>query len=412
MRCSIEKGNWKAVMVIGKKKNFFETAALFCATASCLVIPFASSLLSLFSILTLIFWIISGKIKEIPSITRSNPIAFLTILLFGFFVIGLFYTAADISEALAVFKKYRELIFVPILISLLRDHPIARKNCEYGFIFGCIILLLISYSMYFSILPSARYGHSIVYHITHSYFMAILAFWAIHKAIDSYQYRYLWIVIYFLAVFNLFYIAPGRTGMLVFLALMVLFLIQRLSVLQQFVGLFLLTLLLSIIYTTSDNFSSRSNIALKEIQNYHYGETRTSLGMRFDWWVNSIILIKQKPLLGHGTGSFEEVHDELIADTAIQGTDNPHNEYLFIGVQLGIIGLATFLLIFLAQIKYSFKLEKPDKRFVQGVVVAMAVGCLMNSFLFDSHQGHFWAFLSGLYFSSYPGNHLPLRSLS
>jgi len=40
--------------------------------------------------------------------------------------------------------------------------------------------------------------------------------------------------------------------------------------------------------------------------------------------------------------------------------------------------------------------------------VAMAAGCIMNSFLFDSHQGHFWAFLSGVYFSAYPEKQLEL----
>jgi O-antigen ligase len=33
---------------------------------------------------------------------------------------------------------------------------------------------------------------------------------------------------------------------------------------------------------------------------------------------------------------------------------------------------------------------------LQGVIVAMAVGSLMNSFLFDSHPGHFYAILSAI----------------
>jgi O-antigen ligase len=225
---------------------------------------------------------------------------------------------------------------------------------------------------------------------------------------DSHQYRYFWITVFMIAVINLFYIAPGRTGMLVFVCLMILFLIQRLTLLQQMVGLFSITLLLSLVFLTSDNFSSRSSIALKEIQDYQYGDSRTSMGMRFDWWVTSMSLIKEKPLFGHGTGAFEKEHDRLIENTKITPTDNPHNEYLFIGVQLGFLGLSMFLLLFLAQIILSFKLEKPDRFLVQGVVVAMAVGCLMNSFLFDSHQGHFWAFLSGIYFSSYPDKHLSI----
>jgi O-antigen ligase len=138
------------------------------------------------------------------------------------------------------------------------------------------------------------------------------------------------------------------------------------------------------------------------VQEYQYGAARTSMGMRFDWWINSVGMIKERPIFGYGTGSFLKEHDKWIEGTKIQPTDNPHNEYLFIGVQLGLLGLLLFLLLFTAQIIYSYKLEKPDRLFVQGVVIAMAVGCIMNSFLFDSHQGHFWAFLVGIYFSAYP----------
>ncbi|HKJ64413.1 MAG TPA: O-antigen ligase family protein [Desulfopila sp.] len=395
-------------MVIGRTQRFFQTAAIYSTIATCLVLPFSSSLLSLFSILTILFWLLSGKMKLLPAVVRNNPVALLAVILLALFLIGLAYTSADLDHALGVLKKYRELIFIPLLITLLKDNPVGRKNCAYSFIAGCIILMLASYAMYFSLLPAAKYGNSLIYHITHSYFMAILAYWSLHKSIDSYQYRYFWIVVFLLALVNLFYIAPGRTGMAVFLFLMILFLLQRLSLLQQIIGLLLLTLVLSLTFWTSENFSTRSTMALKEIQNYEYGASRTSMGMRFDWWLDSLKLIREKPLFGHGTGAFTHEHDRLIEGTETMPTDNPHSEYLFIAVQLGVVGLALFLLLLFIQLLEARKLKKCDRIFMQGVVVAMAAGCIMNSFLFDSHQGHFWAFLSGVYFSAYPDKQLEL----
>ncbi len=391
------------------KKDFFSSAAIFAVVATCFVLPFATSLLSLFTILVFLFWLLSGKFIEIPHLIKTNSVIFFSLVLMAMFVIGITYSPAEFSSSLSTLKKYRELLFIPIVISLLRDNQTARKNCEYSFITGCVFLLLISYAMYFSVIPAARYGNSIVYHITHSFFMSILAFWSIHKTIDSLQYRYFWLFLFFLTVFNLFYIATGRTGMLIFLVLMILFVIQRLSRLQQMIGVFLLTLLLSITFFTSDNFSSRSSIALKEIQNYEYGASRTSLGMRFDWWINSLTLIKEKPMFGHGTGSFTDAHNDLISKTKIIQTDNPHNEYLLIGVQLGVLGLLVFILLLISMLICSFKLAKNDRMYVQGVIMAMAVGCFMNSFLFDTHQGHFFAFLTAVYFSSSPLCQLSLR---
>ena len=126
-----------------------------------------------------------------------------------------------------------------------------------------------------------------------------------HKTVDSRNYRYLWGAVFMLSVINLFYIAPGRTGMLVFLFLMVLFLIQRLTLLQQLFGAIFLSLMITLTFATSENFSTRTQTAIKEIQDYEYGASRSSLGMRFDWWVKSVSLIKEKPLFGHGTGAFQ-----------------------------------------------------------------------------------------------------------
>ncbi|CAG0900282.1 unnamed protein product, partial [Cyprideis torosa] len=70
---------------------------------------------------------------------------------------GLLYSPAPILDRFIVLKKYRELLFVPIFISLFHNDPLLQKRCEYAFLGGCITLLLISYAMYFQILPSERY---------------------------------------------------------------------------------------------------------------------------------------------------------------------------------------------------------------------------------------------------------------
>jgi len=244
--------------------------------------------------------------------------------------------------------------------------------------------------------------------------MSILAFFAANKSIDAQQKKFkaIWILTFILCVFNMFYIAPGRTGMLVFIFLIILLFLQRLSVIKLLLSLAVLTLLVVTTYMTSDNFSSRSTLAFKEIQSYEYGASRSSLGMRFDWWIDSFALIKEKPILGHGTGSFTTEHEKFISGSKIMKTDNPHNEFLLIGVQLGLVGVTVFALIFISQLLCSFKLEKPDKLYVQGVLIAMVIGCTMNSFLFDSHQGHFWAILSAVYLSSHPNYSMRTNSIS
>ena len=372
------------------------TAGIFCVVLSCFFIPFSTSLMGATATLAAVFWVLSGDVSSLPQLMKKNVSVSLAIALFLLLIIGLTYTPVPLNDALDFLKKYRKILYFAMVVSIFRDNVGAARLAEDSFIAGCIVLLFISYSIFFSIIPSDRFGFSVVYHITHSLFMAILAFWCLQRMFESRQYIYLWLGLFLLATINLFYIAPGRTGMLVYIALIILTLFQRLSWKKLLPATILVSIIVGITFFTSSNFSTRVNEAVDEMRGYQAESSRTSLGMRFDWWQNSIDIVRQKPIFGHGTGSFQAVQENLIKDGDTQSTDNPHNEYLFLAVQTGLVGLFLFVTLLVVQFIASFSLQPPRKYLLQGVVVAMSVGCLMNSFLFDSHSGHFYAIMSAI----------------
>lgn len=372
------------------------TAGVFCIILSCFFIPLSTSLMGATATLATVFWLLSGNIFSLPRLMKNNLSVSLAIALFLLLIVAVVYSPAPLNDALASLKKYRELVYFAMVVSLFRDNEGAAMLAEDSFVAGCVVLLLISYGIFFSIIPSERFGHSVVYHITHSLFMAVLAFWCLQRIFESRQYVYLWLGLFLLTTINLFYIAPGRTGMLIYIALIILTLCQRFSWKKSLAAMFLVSSAMSVAFFTSSNFSSRVNEAVGEMRSYQAESSRTSLGMRFDWYRNSIDLIKQKPFFGHGTGSFRTVQEDLIKDGDTQSTDNPHNEYLLLAVQTGLVGMFLFIALFFAQVIVSIKLQPPKRYLLQGVVVAMSVGCLMNSFLFDSHPGHFYAIISAI----------------
>jgi O-antigen ligase len=367
---------------------------------TCFCIPLSTSLMDTCSGLVVLFWLLSGRALLLIRMVRHNPVLLLSSGLFLLFVTGVFFSPADLSYSLSVLMKYRELLLLPLAASLLADDERAVLRAENAFLAGTILLLLISFAMAFSLMPSAKYGNSLLFHITHSFFMAILSFWALQRALDAERERYFWFLVFAAATINIIFIAPGRTGMLAYAVLMFLALMQRISQKGRLAGCLLFFLMIPVGFFTSDNISSRVQQALQDIIHYEPGAARTSLGMRLDWWGNSLRLIDEKPVYGHGTGSFAVKQQELIKGTMTKPTDNPHNEYLFIGVQLGYSGLAVFIALLLSQWLCASAFA-PQRRFLlQGVVLTMATGCMLNSFLFDSHQGHFYAFISALFFSS------------
>ena len=364
---------------------------------ACFFTPLSTSLLGLFSILAVAAWLLSGGLLDLPRVFRATPSTLAAFLLFGLMAIGLTYSPVPPEKGFATLWKYRELLLMPVIFSLLSHGAKQRTAAQNAFLAGCVVLMAVSYLIFFGIIDDKRYGYSLVFHITHSFFMAVLSFWALHRAASTGSPRLArvgWGIIFLAAVINLFYVAPGRTGMFIFCCLMVLFLYQRLSLARLMAGIIVCSMLLAGAYFTSDNLSTRVQEAVDEISHYQKGQSRTSIGQRFDWWMVSLELIAEKPILGHGTGSFRASHLRKTGGTRITPTDNPHNEFLFLAVQYGLAGLALFFLMIALQLQESKNIGRNNRQVLQGVILALLAGSLMNSLLFDSQQGHFYLFMS------------------
>ena len=387
-----------------KTKNSFReialNAGLFSILATCFFISLSTSLMGLFAALTALFWILSGRVSSYPRLLRHNPVVLLATLLFLLFAIGVIHSPAPLSEALDALSKYRGLLFMVAVIALLEGNEGYIRRAENSFIAGAIILMLVSYAMYFGLVASVKYGNSLLFHITHSYLMALLGFWCLQRGIDDKKFRPFWVVVLMATIVNIYYINPGRTGMFIFVLLLLLTIFQRLSPKRAMIGLLIVGAALAATYFSSHNLRTRTMAAIHEVEHYHPERSRSSLGQRFDWWYNSVELMETAPVFGHGTGSFRELQGKLIKGRKTEPTDNPHNEYLFIGEQIGLFGLLVFVSLLFTQVALASRMEPDRKYLVQGIVLAMAAGCSMNSFLFDSHQSHFYAFVSAMYFVS------------
>lgn len=76
------------------------------------------------------------------------------------------------------------------------------------------------------------------------------------------------------------------------------------------------------------------------------GGTHTSGSIRFVMWENTLTMIADAPLLGSGAGDFKKSYAEVVAgQTGWRATltDDPHNQYLHIWGEYGVVGLLIFL---------------------------------------------------------------------
>ena len=364
-------------------------------------IYFSTSLAIILSGLLGLFWLLSGQFMVLPGILKKNRVAAWSLLLFSWFIFGSSYSSAMFNDDFSMIMKYRELVFIPILISFLTTERY-RSWVWTGFIIASVLILLISYLMHFGILDLNKQGDpSFKSRITHSIFISFFAFYCAHKVYDGKRYAKLYWILLVLCVYNLFFIVEGRTGQLISVSLVLLFGVQRFTRKVFLLTVFVMVILLALFLAFSDK-SARINEGIASTQAYLQSQpekTEFSMGSRFTFWGYSLKLIAEKPLLGHGTGSFAKEYGRIARSEHLTAK-NPHNEFLMISVQLGLLGLLIYLGFLASQYYYAKKLPNKEKWLAQGVLLSLIVTSLFNTPFMDHAEGHWFASMIALCFAS------------
>ena len=98
------------------------------------------------------------------------------------------------------------------------------------------------------------------------------------------------------------------------------------------------------------------------------------------------------------------VQKKDVANKEYYYTQNPHNGYLSIGVQLGLVGLVFLIMLFIQQWRISNELSLFSNYVAKGMIVTIVVGNLMNSVIYSHTQGLFFVIFTALLFSSFQPN--------
>lgn len=140
----------------------------------------------------------------------------------------------------------------------------------------------------------------------------------------------------------------------------------------------------------------------------------TSSFWRIELWQEMIDVFWKRPILGHGLGSFEE--EALKQRGFYAGSLEAHNDFLHLSVELGIIGLVSYILLILIVLKNIIKIYRKteDKNFK---IFILSFLCLFISLFLVSSvenilrntivQWCFWAWAGCVF--SYSVAALPLR---
>ena len=403
-------------------RKSLEVSAKWAAIAIGFSAPISVALDNVLLLAVFLLWFASGNLKEKFRIVSESRVSLSALALISIMAIGMLYGKASFHEALNTLGKYIDLLFIPIFVTVFREER-SRHLALGAFVFAMMLTLLLSYLLKFGMLHGSTVINGVdtldnpfilgfpdnpfifKLHITQNFFMAyaaiILCTWSIFE--KNRAKRIIIATLALLSAINVLFMVQGRTGYIV-IAIFILYLFAkkfgRKGILIGAAAAFLLG---SFAYTVSDSFKDRVHLATAEFLNWHPGKAAkggNSIGERMEFYSNTLRIVRNHPFFGVGTGGFEKAYADEVSGTKLSPTHNPHNEFLLIASQLGMVGLAFLFLLFLVQWFEAGKLPVIENYLAQSLVLAMIAGCLFNSFLLDHAEGLFFSWMTGVLFSA------------
>ncbi len=375
-------------------------------------IPFSVALDNVLLLVVLVCWIAGGNYAQKRASFIENPVSLCALGLFTLLLLGTLWGNQPYGDARHYLLKYLDLVFVPLLIYYFRD-PVTRQRGLLALAGALMLMLELSFLVKAGILSTGELieGTPISpvvfkFRVTHNFLMAFGAFlfmWLAIAAPAGSRSRIGWWILAALAAFNVTMMVEGATGYLTLGALGLMMAITRMS--RR--ALFAASLALAVFVSLPSPLLQRAATLTVELQLWQPGVAarNSSSGLRLEFYRNTLDIISEHPITGTGTGGFPSAYAARVQGTAMLPSHNPHNEYLMIAAQLGLLGLGVMGLLFFVQWRTAPKLPTQlERNLARGLVLAMVVGCAFNSFLLDHAEGLFYAWLTALLYAGLPAS--------
>lgn len=399
-----------------KRVSYAAHAARVFALIALVFVPISTALTNFATILFMVAALLSPEVWRNWRQLYRHPVALAALLLMAMLAISVTYTVAPLNEALSWLLKYRKLLLIPLLILVFSG---ANWNgaIRYGLIGSLLFVMILSSSNYLG-WTSVGALHNATdpvtrawvfkNHITAGIFSALLFSVCMDQA-SSAAGRRTQVFFYALAAWslvNVFIMLQGRTGQVIAIFFCV-YHAMRLAWAHRGhtpatrvrrLVLFAVPCVLLIgasLHMKADRLTEIDT----EYSDYLHDNAVTSVGLRAEWYQRSLEIFAEKPLFGHGEGSVQYEFAPLtqgLTGARGTGTANPHNQYLLIAVELGLVGVG-LLLNLLVQIARSGRALPPTSRhLLYAYLFAFSLGSLVNSLLLDFSEGYMFVLLTGI----------------
>lgn len=371
--------------------NLREKLPLFAAFIAGIGIPISTALENIGVVLLVISFLFKPSLCLALKHAVTKPFAIAGITLGVALAIGTLWSSAPAPEAWAFVRKMHTYYLIPIFLIIF-----SIKNVRFSLFAGfglatlaTILLSIISASMDNPILHAAPNDWSMFRtHTYHNFFASLLAISLLSGLLAQCipkKYRWLAAVIFLLTSYDILFLVSGRTGQIIFLLMIGTVLVLWKPLTGMLLNIILVGWTLIILPHCSSVIQQGISSVSSNIESYQSNNVETAVGLRLEFYENSLKLIKGSPLVGYGTGSFLTEYRKLTnLYEGMRATKNPHNDYFMLAIQLGFIGPLLLLGLLSTALWQGRNLLPYCKWTLYSILAGMGGATLANSFFMDN----------------------------
>ena len=353
-----------------------------------------------------VLWLIASlSTIDLATLRRTIvlPIAALPVAFCVLAALGMVWADVAWADRLATFRVFfRLLVIVLLLVQFQRSER--GMWVLGGFLASCAVLLALSWLQWiFPVLDWRKFmlGVPVKDYVIQSGEFLICAFALGHLSLNAWHQgrrrsAILLGVLALLFLANIAFVAAARSVLVIFPIFVLVFGFQRFGWKGALVVTMVAATLSAAAWTSSPQLRARVTTISAEVDDYKTTQAPSSSGYRIEFWTNSVAIISQAPILGHGTGSLPEQFRRLaIGKKGLSSvaTDNPHNQTLMVAIQLGLLGVALLYAMWIAHLMF-FRGSGLIAWLGFGIVLHNIGAGLFNAHLFEATLG--WVYIFGV----------------
>ena len=386
-------------------------SALFAALFG--LFPISVGLSNVALLLVVASWIWLLRDGGLRDTLRSEPWIWLLGGLYLLVLLGMIHTPADPSWIGLHLNKYARLLYAIVIVCLLAGRPRLQRLALAGFVTAMLVTLALTWLSVWIDLPwtwswknrEIHPGNHSVFgdYITQNVMMALLCVIAVQRSVMSAgaARKAAWGAVALLGGISITHLSVGRTGFVVLLAGLLTAALMglrgriRLGAIGAVVACCVLGLALS------STLQNRFELAIEQAR-HRETDIQVGVGHRLFNYRTTPRLVAEKPWLGHGTGAY---HVEICRvldqpQTCPTYSWHPHNQFLFLAADNGIVGAVLYLLLILYLYRIAGRSERAEARIPLGALATIfLVDSLFNSPLWSSIESQFFMYMTALFVS-------------